>query len=84
MMRGMHGIYGYGSIWMIVFWIILIVVGIYLLMKFVNNDHKNIKHERSITNKNAPFQTLQERLVKGEIDEAEYERLKAILERDKG
>ncbi len=78
----MHGMYGFGSIWMIAFWIILIVFGIYLLMKFINGDNKNTSSNDN--NKNAPLKILQERLAKGEIDEAEYERLKLIIERDRG
>jgi len=75
----MHGMYGYGSIWMIVFWIILIGFGIYLLMKFINGD----KDSGNNNKKSSPLQTLQERLSRGEIDEEEYEHLKSIIKRDK-
>lgn len=76
----MHGMFGYGPIWMIVFWVVLIGFGIYLLMKFINGDSKN---NRNVNNKkNAALQILQERLVKGEIDEVEYEYLKDIIKRD--
>lgn len=89
-MNGMHGMYGcgYGSIWMMViwiaFWVILIGLGIYLLTKFVSRDNKNIKNNRHTNNnKDTPLQILQERLAKGEIDEAEYEHSKSIIKRDK-
>lgn len=78
----MHGMYGYGAIWMIIFWVILIGLGIYLLTKFINGGNESIKNNRN-TKSNAPLQILQERLAKGEIDEAEYERLKSIIKRDK-
>jgi len=70
----MHGIYGYGLIWMFVFWLILIAIGVYLLVKFIKGDNKSSKN-----NEKAPLQILQSRLVKGEIDETEYEYLKIIL-----
>lgn len=81
----MHGMYGFGSIWMIVFWIafwtLLIIVGIYLLMKFISPGNKNVKNDQN--DKNTPLNTLQERLAKGEINESEYEHLKSIIERDR-
>lgn len=93
MMRGMHGMhgmhegYGYGSIFMIVFWVVLtlLVIGltIFLLINLLNRNknkpNNNINNNQVYT----PLITLQDRLVKGEIDEEEYERLKAIIDRDK-
>ena len=79
----MHGMYGYGPIVMIIFCIILIGFGIYLLIKFANGDNKNAKNNHTIyKQKSTPLETLQLRLAKGEIDEAEYERLKNIIKRD--
>ncbi|MBU5467034.1 SHOCT domain-containing protein [Virgibacillus sp. MSJ-26] len=75
----MHGMYGYGSIWMIVFWVILIGFGIYLVKRFINGDKNSVNKN----NKNTPLQTLQERLARGEIDVEEYEHLKSIIKRDK-
>src|SRR5699024_3335836 len=72
----MHGIYGYGLIWMFVFWLILIAIGVYLLVKFIKGDNKSSKN-----NEKEPLQILQSRLVKGEIDETEYEYLKIILKK---
>jgi len=79
MMHGMHGMYGYGSIWMIVFWVILIGFGIYLVKRFINGDKNSVNKNK----KNTPLQTLQERLARGEIDVEEYEHLKSIIKRDK-
>src|SRR5699024_12081820 len=52
----------------------LIAIGVYLLVKFIKGDNKSSKN-----NEKAPLQILQSRLVKGEIDETEYEYLKIIL-----
>ncbi len=79
----MHGMYGYGPIFMIIFWFILIGFGIYLLKKFANGDNKTTKNSENINKQtNTPIEALQLRLAKGEIDEAEYERLKNIIKRD--
>lgn len=71
----MHTTHGYGAMWstpwMLIFWIVLIGLGIYLITNFIHNGKKQ-----------TPLQILQKRLAKGEIDETEYERLKAIIERD--
>ncbi|HLR43305.1 MAG TPA: SHOCT domain-containing protein [Pseudogracilibacillus sp.] len=71
----MHMPHGYGAMWstpwMLIFWVILIGLGIYLITNFIHNGKKQ-----------TPLQILQKRLAKGEIDEAEYERLKAIIEKD--
>ncbi|HLR59321.1 MAG TPA: SHOCT domain-containing protein [Pseudogracilibacillus sp.] len=81
----MHGMYGYGPVWMFVLWIILILFGIYLLIKFIKGDKQHPKNDyQTNNNQKTPLYTLQDRLAKGEIDEAEYERLKLILERDRG
>ncbi len=84
MMHGMHGYgYDYGSVWMIGFWIILIGLGIYLLIKFINSGSKINNNSKEISRENKPLLILQERLAKGEIDEMEYERLKNILNEDR-
>jgi len=79
----MHGMYGNGLILMIVFWVVLIGLGIYLLTRFINGNNKNSKNNEAINNKQTPLQILQERLVRGEIDKEEYERLKSIIQRDR-
>lgn len=79
----MHGMYGYGPIFMIIFWLLLIGFGIYLLKKFASGDNQTTKNNDNINKQtNTPLETLQLRLAKGEIDEAEYERLKNIIKRD--
>lgn len=74
--------YGHGSIWMIIFWIVLVGVGIYLLVKFVNGDNKNMKSKQYANNTTTPLEELQIRLAKGEINEEEYDHLKSIIKRD--
>jgi len=73
----MHGMYGFGPIWMYAFWIGLIILGVYLLIKFMNGDKKDVKKSE-----NSSLEIIQQRLAKGEIDEAEYERLKSIIKQD--
>src|SRR5699024_12140849 len=63
----MHGMYGFGPIWMYALWIGLIILGVYLLIKFMNGDKKDVKKSE-----NSSLEILQQRLAKGEIDEAEY------------
>lgn len=69
--------HGYGSVWsmmfMIVFWIGLISVGIYLITNYMSGSRR----------KETPLQILKKRLANGEIDEVEYNRLKPILKENK-
>lgn len=74
----MHMIYGYGGwSWMMIFMIIylfaLISIGVYLIRYFVYGSKKQ---------KNNPIDILNEQLVKGELSEEDYDRLKRKL-RDK-
>lgn len=77
----MHMTHGYGTMWsspwILIFCIILFGLGIYLITTFLHNGKKEKDKEIE-----TPLKILQERLAKGEIDEAEYERLKAIIEKD--
>ncbi|WP_142302857.1 hypothetical protein [Bacillus sp. FJAT-45350] len=56
---------------MILFWGLLIFVGIYFIKNYMNNS------SRQGNNRN--FELLTERLVKGDITEEEYDRLKGKL-----
>jgi len=79
----MHGMYGGGPMWMMIFWVVLIGIGVYLLIKFINGDEQKTKGKQSRNNdSNTPLLIIQERLAKGEIDSTEYERLKTIIKRD--
>jgi len=79
----MHGMYGGGPMWMMIFWVVLIGIGIFLLTKFINGDEKKIKGKQNKNNSsNTPLLIIQERLARGEIDGTEYERLKTIIRRD--
>lgn len=72
----MHMMHGYGSFWsiilMIIFWAGLISFGIFLITNFINGGKKK-----------TPLQIIKKRLAKGEIDEAEYERLKSIIKQNR-
>lgn len=70
----MHMIHGYGGwSWMLVFMIIylfaLISIGVYLIRYFVYGSKKQKK----------PIDILNEQLVKGELSEEDYDRLKHKL-----
>ncbi|HLR52712.1 MAG TPA: SHOCT domain-containing protein [Candidatus Avamphibacillus sp.] len=68
----MHMIPGYGMFWPILvitaMWLGLIILGIFLLAKYFSDERKK-----------PPEQILKERLAKGKIDVAEYERLLPII-----
>ncbi|MFD1851807.1 MULTISPECIES: SHOCT domain-containing protein [Bacillaceae] len=54
---------------MMTFWIVLIIIGFYLISNYLKGGEKRDS-----------IDILKERLAKGEIDEAEYQRLKSVLE----
>lgn len=68
----MHMMPGYSMFWVMLIitamWLGLIVLGIILLAKYFSDERKK-----------PPEQILNERLAKGKIDEAEYERLILII-----
>lgn len=75
--------YGYSPVLMLVFWIGLLFVGVYLILKFTKGTNQNNDFSRNKNNENeTPIAILQKRLAKGEIDETQYERLKNIIIRD--
>jgi len=82
--NGMHWMHtygnGYGIIWMILFWILLLSIVVYLIVKIIKSSKKELPQPTE--QKQTPLHILQERLVRGDIDEAEYERLKAIIKKD--
>lgn len=68
----MHMMHGYSMFWPMLIitamWLGLIVLGIFLLAKYFSDERKK-----------SPEQILKERLAKGKIDVAEYERLLPII-----
>lgn len=68
----MHMMHGYGTFWPMLIitamWLGLIILGILLIAKHFNGERKK-----------TPEQILKERLAKGKIDEAEFERLILII-----
>lgn len=70
MFDGCTGFQGGGMmIGMFLFWAVLIFLGFYLMKSYMNGSQQSNNH----------LNILKERLAKGEISDAEYERLKVKL-----
>ena len=69
---GMAGGYGFGGIFMILWWI-LIIVGIVMLVKWLN------KSSGTEDSTNKALEILKERYARGEIDEQEFQKRKSDL-----
>lgn len=74
MMDG-HGWMGFGGIFMILFWV-LIIVGIFALVRWLMMSGRSGPDQSRKT----PLETLKERYARGEIDQEEYERKRRELE----
>jgi len=70
--NGMRLFGGMGFTWLLIIGILIIIVAIFFNKQSNNNDEKD--------NNNNSLETLKERLAKGEISEAEYDRLKQKLD----
>lgn len=64
------------GVMMILFWT-AVIGGIYLVIRSLNRTGSLYRPERS------PMDILQERLAKGEINEADYDRIKQKLNEDR-
>ena len=70
------GLFGFGSIFMILFYALLIL-GIVYLVKYLIKEGK--PNEVRVINKEDPLEVLKLRLAKGEISKSEFETLKKEL-----
>ncbi len=71
--NGMGGLFGgMGFTWLLIIGIVIIFVAIFFNKKSNNDGERD--------NKNNSLETLKERLARGEISEAEYDRLKQKLD----
>ena len=72
-----HGMGGFGFIMMIAFWI-LIVVGIVFAIRWLAASTNAVKSTHAIGE--TPQDILKKRYARGEIDKAEFEEKKKVLE----
>lgn len=78
----MHGYDGYGSCWfggwgmgmmiMMLVWLVLIVLGIYALVKWINNMRPPGSHERMGPAEKTAMQILEERYASGDISREDF------------
>ena len=64
---------------MMLFWIVLIVVVVYLLLKSLDKDRNRSQSNHETPQINSALKILDERYSKGEIDDEEYLRKKKNL-----
>lgn len=72
-----HGMGGFGFIIMIAFWI-LIVVGIVFAIKWLAASTNAAKS--TLASRETPLDILRKRYARGEIDKAEFEQMRKVLE----
>lgn len=75
-----HGYYGVGGWWMMgigmLFWVAVLGVGVWGVARVSGN----VRHRDNDTQSLSPLDVLKGRYAKGEIDQAEYERVKKHLQ----
>ena len=81
---GMHGFYGghgYYGVGMGIFFLVLIALGIWAVIRIIRNNKKAPASGSSIVNsgKETPREILDRRFASGEINAEEYQRAKELL-----
>jgi putative membrane protein len=61
-----------------IFWVLILVGGVFLFMKYLSQTKKGDGSQGWFGSN--PFEILRERYARGEIDQAEFERMKRDLE----
>ncbi len=61
-----------------IFWVLILVGGVFLFMKYLSRTKKGDGSEGWFESN--PFEILRERYARGEIDQVDFERMKQDLE----
>jgi len=75
---GMPFGFGFGGIFMILWWVI-IIVGVVALVRWLSQTSGTSSHGHNAGSSRSAMDTLKERYARGEIDEAEYLKIKREL-----
>ncbi len=73
--HGWHNMMGFGGLFMVVFWILIILVIIVLVKSLLNRGQ-----ESTTRSSDQALAVLKERHARGEIDREQYLKMKANLE----
>jgi len=75
---GMPFGFGFGGIFMILWWVI-IIVGVIAVVRWLGQTSGSPGHGHSVGGSRSAMDILKERYARGEIDEAEYLKIKREL-----
>ncbi len=77
-----QGGYGMGGIWMLIFWVFIIIIGIVVVYWLINSQSKN--KSRSMDDNlpaNSAVEILKARYARGEITGKEYKKMMEDLKK---
>jgi len=63
---------GFGGGWMMIFWFVILVVGVVLFVRLFNSENRSISQE-------SPLEILKKRYAEGSITKKEFEEKKRDL-----
>ncbi|MFW5332053.1 SHOCT domain-containing protein [Hydrogenophaga sp. ZJX-1] len=78
MMDGYGMPFGFGGVFMVLWWVI-VIVGVVMLVRWLGQTSGRPDHGHSVGGSRSAMDILKERYARGEIDEAEYLKIKREL-----